>query len=155
MASCATCGTTILFGGINAGGMRFCNKKCAEKCIFLATAQSIPDDLVRSEAARVFAGQCPKCGGEGPTDLRFHHRVHSMIYLTQWKSHASMSCAACAKKQQIGSIFYCAGLGWWGFPFGLVITPVQIVRNINEIAKAKRTEPSEALLRHVRLVIAQ
>jgi hypothetical protein len=155
MASCATCGTSILFGGVKAGGFRFCGKKCAERSTFLATVSSIPDDLVRDEASKVFASTCPQCGGAGPVDLRYHHRVHSLIYLTQWKSHASLSCAACAKKKQIGSIFYCAGLGWWGFPFGLIVTPVQIGRNISEIAKGKRDQPSDALLRHVRLTIAQ
>jgi hypothetical protein len=29
----------------------------------------------------------------------------------------------------------CLALGWWGFPFGLFVTPMQIYRN------AKRSEP--------------
>ena len=27
-------------------------------------------------------------------------------------------------------MLFCLFLGWWGFPWGLVLTPVQIARNI-------------------------
>src|SRR4051812_17521519 len=132
MASCATCGTTILFGGVNAGGLKFCGKKCAAKNTLLTAAMAVPDDLVFSEALQVFEGKCPQCGGDGPIDLRYSHRIHSLVYISQWKSIGLISCAQCAKKKQLGSIAYCAGLGWWGFPWGIIGTPIQIARNISE-----------------------
>ena len=41
-------------------------------------------------------------------------------------------------------------LGWWGFPVGLVMTPVQIVRNIaRNLATVDPTRPSRELVDHV------
>ncbi len=155
MATCATCGLTILFGGVRDSGFRFCGKKCAEKCTLLQAIRAVPEDLVLSEATRVFNGPCPECGGNGPVDMRFHHHIHSLIYLTSWKSHGNVSCAACAKKRQVGAILYCGALGWWGIPFGVLGTPVQIGRNVTETVRSKRVQPSKALLQHVRQTIAK
>ncbi|MDM8544830.1 hypothetical protein QUF90_27500 [Desulfococcaceae bacterium HSG9] len=46
-------------------------------------------------------------------------------------------------------------LGWWGFPWGLIMTPIQVVRNIVEIFKAPDgSQPSEKLNNIVRVGIA-
>lgn len=154
MASCATCGTTIVFGGIKDAGLQFCNKKCAENSGFLRTAASLPADLIEQHTRALFDGPCPKCGGPGPVDVRFNHRITSALYLTWWKTKASICCAKCGMREQWGSLAYCAGLGWWGIPWGILGTPVQIGRNVFEMSKAKRTEPSDALRTHVRRHLA-
>jgi hypothetical protein len=39
LASCGYCGSTIIMGGVQAGGERFCNKKCAQDAQVLAVSQ--------------------------------------------------------------------------------------------------------------------
>jgi hypothetical protein len=45
--------------------------------------------------------------------------------------------------------------GWWGFPWGLLVTPVQVVRNIvNVMSSPDELRPSEKLRNIVRQNIA-
>ncbi len=54
-------------------------------------------------------------------------------------------------KGLIGSLF----LGWWGFPWGLIITPIQVCRNIVGLyIHPDHTRPSEKLRRAVKLQLA-
>jgi hypothetical protein len=51
--------------------------------------------------------------------------------VTKWSSSGQLSCRSCATKSRLGSVLFCLGLGWCGFlPWGLILTPVQIARNI-------------------------
>lgn len=63
------------------------------------------------------------------------HRVWSALVLTNWSSHPAISCRGCALKRQAGSLLSCLVLGWWGLPWGLVWTPVQVIRNIVGMVK--------------------
>ena len=130
MAKCGYCGTTILFGGVNQGGQRFCNNNCLQRSFILQAAQQVPADVLERQVEEVFRGNCPKCKGPGPIDVHRVHRIWSALVLTSWRSPQQVSCRSCATKSQIGGIFYSLFLGWWGFPWGLILTPVQISRNI-------------------------
>jgi hypothetical protein len=45
--------------------------------------------------------------------------------------------------------------GWWGFPWGILVTPVQVVRNIvNLVKNPDEKKPSETLRNIVRQSIA-
>lgn len=154
MASCATCGSTIVFGGVKESGMQFCNQKCFQASPLVHAIAGVPQDLVEQHARALFEAPCPRCGGPGPVDVRFNHRITSVVYLSWWKTNASICCAKCGRKEQIGSLLYCTGLGWWGFPWGILGTPIQIGRNIVEMSKGKKAEPSEALRLHVRQHLA-
>lgn len=48
-------------------------------------------------------------------------------------------------------------LGWWGIAFGLIVTPVQLLRNIAAAATAKSptSEPSPDLCAFARGILAQ
>jgi hypothetical protein len=66
-----------------------------------------------------------------------------------------VSCKQCATKSQIGSIIFCLFLGWWGFPFGLIVTPVQIIRNlIAMIGGADASTPSQLFEKIIRVQLA-
>ena len=46
-------------------------------------------------------------------------------------------------------------LGWWGFPWGLLVTPMQIARNISALTRRPDPlTPSPELLRAARIHIA-
>jgi hypothetical protein len=130
MAQCGYCGTGILFGGVRDGTQRFCNNKCLQNAYLLRLGQQVPADLLERQVEEVFRGNFPKCRALGPIDVHKAHRVWSAILLTQWSSSGQVSCRSCATKSQLGGLLFCLGLGWWGFPWGLILTPVQIARNI-------------------------
>ena len=160
MSRCDHCGTLILFGGMRAGGRRFCNDACLRAGTFRSAAQQlaeqVPEELVQQQVAAVHQGTCPKCGREGPIDVHVSHRVWSAIHVTSWKSRPQVSCRTCAVKAQCGDALFSLLLGWWGFPFGLFLTPVQIGRNIVGMLRAPDpTTPSPQLETFVRADIAR
>ena len=156
MAKCAFCNTTILFGGRKQGELRFCNAECEQKGAFAALASQVPDDVAREQTLKLHGGDCPHCSGRGPVDVHTTYRVWSALVLTQWSSRPTVCCGSCATKRALGDAAYSFFLGWWGFPWGVLITPVQVVRNI--VALVRRPdpgEPTEALEQIVRVQMAR
>jgi len=160
MGPCNHCGTFILFGGKQSAGLRF----CSDACLALGTArwgahqlaQQVPEELIQKQVLAVHQGGCPMCGRAGPVDVHVSHRVWSAIFVTSWNSRSQMSCRACAFKSQCGDALFSLLFGWWGFPFGLLITPLQIGRNVMGILRPPDpTRPSRQLEQMVRADIAK
>lgn len=151
MATCANCGTSIVFGGVKDYGVRFCNEKCHANAYLIQIAAQIPQDVVDEHAKAIHEGNCPKCSDIGPVDVHVSHKIWSAVFLSSWNSTPQLCCRSCAVKSQLGSILYCAILGWWGFPWGLILTPINIFRNIFAVAfppdPARPSEQLETMLR--------
>jgi len=110
MTKCGFCGTSILFGGQQAGELRFCNAQCASKGTLVAASQQLPSSIVQQ---------------------------HS-----------------CGTTARMGDAIFCLLVGWWGFPWGLIITPVQIGRNLAGMMRSPEDKtPSPALERIVRTTL--
>jgi hypothetical protein len=155
MAKCAFCNSTILFGGARDGDLRFCNETCHGQGVLLSVSRSLPEDTVRQAVWEVHQGPCPRCRGAGPVDVHTSHRIWSALLMTSWRSTPRVSCRRCGVKSQIGDMAFSGVLGWWGFPWGLVMTPVQIVRNVTSMARPPDPlQPSEELSKMIRLQIA-
>lgn len=155
MASCATCGTTILFGGTREGSFRFCNAACQAKGDLLIRAAQVPEAEAYGWARQIHAGPCPQCSGPGPVDNHMSHRVWSALIMTQWQSRPHISCRSCGVKAQLADVAYSLVLGWWGFPWGLIMTPVQIGRTCFSMAfPPKPSEPSSRLIQASRFELA-
>lgn len=152
MAQCGYCGTTILFGGVREGAHRFCNQRCHQSAYCLSVAQNIAPAALDRQVEEVFRGNCPSCGRPGPIDVHKVHRVWSALVLTSWSSSQKVCCRSCATKSQLGGALFSAVLGWWGFPWGLILTPVQITRNIAGMCGGPNSsQPSDALRRLVQV----
>lgn len=155
MAKCATCGTTILFGGARDGVLRFCNEKCQQQGVVLSVAGQVPPELVQRQALQVHRGPCPKCGGEVPVDVHLGYRIWSALFLTSWQSMQRVCCRSCGMKGQVLDALFSLALGWWGFPWGFIMTPVQVGRNIIGLMSGPDPAmPSARLEKVVRIVIA-
>ena len=128
--ACATCGTMILFGGEKLGGRRYCNAKCLEAGRVTQAADRVPDDIVDETAAALHRGPCPVCQGPGPVDLHVSHTAWSAVVMTSWNSKVQLCCQSCGRAARLKAIAFTGVLGWWGFPWGLIAAPVQIVRNL-------------------------
>jgi hypothetical protein len=155
MAACGYCGTTILFGGVKDNDLRFCNNECHQKGQVLVVSRSVPKDIVDDQVRHIHRGHCPKCQGSGPIDVHTAHRIYSALVYTSWSSIPNVSCRSCGIKSQMGNTVFSLLLGWWGFPWGLIMTPVQIGRNIFGIIKGPdESKPSDKLENLVRVSIA-
>jgi hypothetical protein len=155
MAKCDYCSSTIIFGGKRDANGRFCNKKCQGRGALLAISRQLPDSDVQDRVWKVHQGLCPKCSGAGPVDVHVSHTVWSALILTSWSSAPQLSCRSCGiKSQAVGAAFSLA-LGWWGFPWGLVVTPIQIGRNFFSMSRPPEpSKPSPQLEKIVRMTIA-
>jgi len=146
MASCAACGTMILWGGTRDGSARYCSDKCDAAGRQTALAARVPQSAARELAEAIHRGGCPKCRGDGPVDIYQAHWVWSALVVTSWQTTAELSCRSCARKKQLGACAFCMFLGWWGYA-GLVATPVQLIRNFIALATGpKEGAPSMALI---------
>lgn len=155
MASCSYCNSMILFGGVKDGELRFCNAACQEKGHLARVAKRIPHRDVQVVLEEIHQGRCPKCNGKGPIDVHVKHTVWSAVYLTSWNSSPTVCCRSCGRKAQFGGLALSALVGWWGFPWGLIMTPVQICRNLSGICGGPNPdEPSSELENIVRLGMA-
>jgi hypothetical protein len=152
MATCAYCGTAILFGGVKDGTRRYCNSVCQHQGILQRGAQTaVPEDVLTREVERVHKGTCPRCGGPGPVDVHDYHSVWSAIVVTRYVTKSMVCCQSCGKKAKLGAAGSSLVLGWWGFPFGLIITPFQIGRNLVGVFKPPDPmAPSDRLVDLVR-----
>jgi len=158
MATCAFCGTTILFGGKKSGGIRFCSDKCRERgqlpALFSALSE-VSAEIAHKHAESIHDGNCPKCGGQGPVDIHTSYEVWSAFIVTHWKEIPELCCRACGKKSSAISLGYCLPLGWWSTR-GFILTPVQVTRNI--IGLFRHPNPmkqSEELVSMARLDLAR
>ncbi|NCO37239.1 MAG: hypothetical protein COZ06_14600 [Armatimonadetes bacterium CG_4_10_14_3_um_filter_66_18] len=155
MAKCSYCGSTILFGGKKDEGLTFCNDKCLGKGVVVRLAQQLSEEEVRQEVMTVYRGKCAKCDGYGPIDVHVSHRVWSALFMTSWSSRPQVVCASCGTKGKVNDALFCLVLGWWGIPWGLIMTPIQIGRNIVGLFKTPAPSgPSEALTSVVRATMA-
>jgi len=156
MAKCYSCGSTIIMGGVRDGEFRFCNDKCHYNGYLQSIADQIPENVLEQEVLRVHAGQCPVCQGPGPVEVHTAHKVYSVILMTSWESQPFVCCKSCGvKKQGLGAAFSFFA-GWWGLPWGLVMTPVQVVRNIVGMLKSgESATPSEDLRRVITAGLAE
>ena len=156
MASCSACGTTLVFGGKTIGSRRFCSDACARSEPLLSHAAQLADTDVKAFASAIHRGKCPKCTGAGPVDVRASYQVWSAVLLTRWKSTQQISCRKCGIKSQAGDLAISSIAGWWGLPWGLLMTPIQIGRNIFDMVRAPNpAHPSPKLLKQARLILAE
>jgi hypothetical protein len=156
MAKCAYCSSTLLFGGKKEGEFRFCNEECRRKGRVLLLAHEIPDDVVKQHTYEIHGGACPRCKQRrGPVDVHTSHKVWSMILMTSWSSVPQISCRSCGVKSMLSATASSLLLGWWGVPWGIFITPVQIGKNVwGLLRNDESAQPSTKLEQMVRVSLA-
>lgn len=155
MAECNHCGKSILFGGRRLDGARYCGARCAARHPLLKMAERVPEAVLQQHVRQWRMSDCPHCKRPGPLDVYRHHRVHSLVLMTQWHTRQRICCRRCGRRSQLGSALYSAALGWWGVPWGVLVTPLQVGRNIVGMCRGAPAAPSAQLERLVRLHLAE
>lgn len=130
MPICDYCGEHFTFGALKVGSYKFCSGNCRDKGRILEILDSVPPRQVTDYIISVRNDNCPSCGGNGPIDIRPSYRVYSVGLYTSWKTVNKIECRACARKRQLSDFGYCLAAGWWGLPWGFVLTPIQVIRNL-------------------------
>ncbi len=155
MGRCANCKGFII-GGKSDGEDKYCGDKCLQAGQIRKAAGIIPPELIAEHVVKVHQGACPKCGKDGPVDIHTSHFIWSALLLTSWNSTPEVCCNSCGVKKKVGSMLGSAVVGWWGFPWGILGTPIQIIRNVPELFKnANPDMPSEQLTEFVKVMLAE
>ena len=153
---CDFCSSSARFSALLDEGQRFCSKACLRNARLLEVSEDISKEEILSHAFSIKKGTCPECQQAGSkTEVRRYYRVWSVGIFTQWTNRAHICCHSCGRKTNLGSIVFCTLFGWWGIPWGVIMTPAQILANITEMFKPLADPaPSEALLQAARLDLA-
>ena len=141
MATCSSCGSFIVVGGVRSGQNRYCNHQCLQVAQQASTAARLPPDIVARRLDEVWRGRCPICKGPGPVDVYKHHKIYSLLFFTRWISGQVVACRSCGRSRQTEAQLFSILCGWWGFPWGLIMTPVQISRNM--VARGLAPKPGQ------------
>ena len=90
---------------------------------------------------------CPICG-DTLTRLNgtVSHTVKSFIIFTSYGTEPTIACPSCLDEKNNNAIVSTALLGWWGFPWGLLKTPLYIYRNIKAKTQNKVDHSNDTLL---------
>ncbi len=153
--ACANCGCSILFGGIKVGIRKYCSKICSEKDEVGRASDSISEDEIQQFAEELRFCPCPKCDKNEPVEIHKSYSVYSIIIYTSWKEHDNLVCKSCARKQQSIHLMSSALLGWWGLPFGIIVTPIIIIMNgVALLTNPENNSPTKALKKRAKLILA-
>ncbi|MGU7773027.1 hypothetical protein ACV229_22975 [Burkholderia sp. MR1-5-21] len=131
MAECSNCGKTFFIGGRSLDGNRYCSATCAQWHPVLVVAERLPATRVHLYVDDCRYGPCPICKrDDAPVDVHAVHRVVSTIFVTRWTTRRHVCCQRCGRKKQAIAVLTSAVCGWWGLPWGVIVTPIQIARNV-------------------------
>jgi hypothetical protein len=154
MATCDFCGTYFTFGALKTGRHSFCSGACQDRGRVLQTLDQLSTADLDRYVNEAHHSICQSCKEQKSIDVRRSHWVWSAGFVTRWGSTAKVECAVCSRPRQLKALLLSLLVGWWGVPFGVFITPVQVVRNIKGLVGG-RTGPSPELRRIVLLKLAQ
>jgi len=138
---CGYCNSLIIAGGARMDGATYCDNDCLALGSMVSLSMRLDPDEVARAVDSIFKGSCPECQGTGPVEAYSSHRVWSIGLMTRWTTMPHVCCRKCAIKHGAKGLLFSGVLGWWGIPWGIVMTPVQIARNI---AMMVRSRPGDA-----------
>lgn len=154
---CDYCGNSAKYMPIFDAGQRFCSKKCLHAARVSESAVDLSKVEIEQEASKIRSGACPECNQKkSPVEMRFYHMVISYIVLTRYTRKSRLCCARCGRKRNREAMLATALLGWWGFPWGVFMTPTYLIANLGEMfEKRKSDDPSEDLIREAKYRLAE
>ncbi len=145
MARCDTCGNMVVFGGEHWNGMDFCSEECLQVAVTASSREGIPDDVVLQRAMEFRNRPCPRCGGEGPNDVHSAWSIYSLLIVTHRAKKETIACSKCGIKHKLKYFLFTGLCGWWGIPFGILMTPFFEFVNLLGLFRGVPDAPSDAL----------
>lgn len=130
MPSYDYCGEHYTFGTLKVGSYSFCSGICRDRGHVLEVLDSIRPEQIAEYISNAQHSVCQTCGTGTPIDARPSYRVYSLAFYTTWKTVTKLECRSCARRRQLNDAAFSFFAGWWGVPWGLFVTPVQVIRNV-------------------------
>ncbi|MFM8582239.1 MAG: hypothetical protein ACKOFW_12130 [Planctomycetaceae bacterium] len=157
MANCGNCGKHFFISGADgADGTKFCDERCPTEHELQPYIDRISNADLDRELRGLQGAKCPECDGRGPLEVWHSYSIWSAVVLTRWSSRSDFCCRSCGRGHQWTGLLTSLVLGWWGFPWGVIMTPVQIYRNLSALfTRLPEGEASEDLVHHAQLVVAE
>ncbi|MBI3713798.1 MAG: hypothetical protein HY253_12680 [Burkholderiales bacterium] len=155
-SECDYCSNSARYKPTFDSGQRFCSKKCLHAARISEAAVDLTKTEIEQMAEKIRSGVCPVCNEiSSPVEVRFHHTVTSFIVLTRYTKRSSVCCVNCGRKENWKAFVSTFLLGWWGFPWGVFMTPTYLIANLGEMFEGRKVgEPSEDLLREAKFRLA-
>ena len=155
-SECDYCGNSAKHKPTFDNGQRFCSKKCLQAARLSEVAVDLTRIEIEQMAGKIRSGTCPVCSEiSSPVEVRFYYTVMSFIVLTRYTKKSRICCLNCGRKENWKAFLSTFFLGWWGFPWGVLMTPAYLIANLGEMfEKRKVGEPSEDLLREAKFRLA-
>jgi hypothetical protein len=151
---CDYCGEVYRGGKVDHGSWHFCTHQCRDRGKILSVLERFSKAAIGEHIRKVRLGPCPECGADAPIDAHKSHIAVSYLIATSWKSNLHICCRRCAQRYQWKAIGTTIAWGWWGVPWGFIMTPVQIIRNLIGMRQRSDDLPSLDFIRIVRLNLA-
>lgn len=154
---CDFCSNQARRSPVFDSGQRFCSQRCLRNARLLEKAVEFSNAEVLSHAKNIKNSACPMCSQhKSKVEVRYHYRIWSAGIISDWQEYRQVSCLACGRRANLKSLAYCMALGWWGLPWGPLITPAQVLANLVAMFKThQHGEPSAELLIAARLDLAK
>lgn len=90
---------------------------------------------------------CPKCGNTNEKlNGTISYTVISYLIFSSFRREPFIACPDCLNKINNNAIISTALLGWWGFPWGFLKTPVYIYRNFKAKSQNRIDRPNDTML---------
>jgi len=150
---CVFCNSLINSGVEDENKYKFCDSTCLYNYKVISTSNLISDDIVEENTKQIHQGHCPICKKQrGSIDVHYSHSIYSLLLYSSWNSKTQISCRFCGLKSQIISSITSFLFGWWGFPWGMIYTPIQLIKNLDGIfLPSESTKPSIQLRNQIKL----
>lgn len=118
------------------------------------TKQPSIEAMLEDALPRTHSGNCPSCGGAGPTDVHAASWCRSEFLSTRWGNKPLVGCRRCGMAHQWRTLLDNALFGWWSAR-GVLVTPVQMARTLRALLLPPDSRvPSPRLREHVRALVA-
>lgn len=152
---CDYCRQSTLLSSVKDAGQTFCSSECLQMARLMEAAVDLDPNDIPARALAIRNGPCPRCGRRGsPVEVRRAYWIWSAVVFTRWGTSAKLCCKGCGNDENLRSMGSSFVLGWWGFPWGILRTPVQVIANVVAIFRRDPEMPSDELMEAARLELA-
>lgn len=87
-------------------------------------------------------GACPRCGQACRARFSVEFaQVISFLVITFNRADTVEGCRACCLRFGLTRTLITLLVGWWGIPFGILFTPIALVKNIPALLRLLRAGP--------------
>lgn len=114
---------------------------------FIAQTKEYTISELETYAEKLRKIACPICNQtHKKLNGTIAYTVKSFVFFSSFGIKPIIACPECLDKENNNSISSTLLLGWWGFPWGILKTPIYIYKNMKIKSQNHLEKPNETLL---------